>query len=139
MPDNQPKLFLTGATEEDAARYLEQIVWPKGIICPKCHTDKPFIHEADGRKKRRWQCRACQRSFTVMEGTFLRGTHKPLLDWFLLAKIRDEQPPLSISSLADRLQIRRDTVKSMAARLDKAAHDKKQKTILHKIIAGLRA
>ena len=62
--------------EEECARYLVQIRWPDGFICPKCEGKSYWLL-----KSGLLECSKCGRQTSVTSGTVLHGTRKPLKDW----------------------------------------------------------
>lgn len=70
-------------TDDNAAReHLEGLLWPDGPICPRCGT----INEATklaGKSTRPgvWNCRPCDKPFTVTVGTIYERSHIPLHKW----------------------------------------------------------
>ena len=68
------------ATEQACLDCLQRLRWPDGFVCPKCK----------GRKA--WQmssglirCVECHNDVSVVAGTILHGTRKPLKLWFQAA------------------------------------------------------
>ncbi|MEO1545081.1 MAG: IS1595 family transposase, partial [Pseudomonadota bacterium] len=76
---------------------LEEIIWPKGPVCPKCgnkHSDKkiydlkgvrskPSKKHPEGVERRGLKkCGACRKQFTVRVGTVFEASHIPLHLWF---------------------------------------------------------
>ena len=64
--------------EQDCWKYIYEIRWPNGFVCPKCNvgnkfwiTEKNLIH-----------CSSCGHQASVTGGTIFHGTRKPLLLWF---------------------------------------------------------
>jgi transposase-like protein/Zn ribbon nucleic-acid-binding protein len=65
-------------SEEDCWKYIFEIRWPNGFVCPKCRsnnkywlTEHKLIH-----------CTSCGHQASVIGGTIFHGTRKPLLLWF---------------------------------------------------------
>jgi transposase-like protein/Zn ribbon nucleic-acid-binding protein len=65
-------------SEEDCWKYIFEIRWPNGFVCPKCRsnnkywlTEHKLIH-----------CTSCGHQASVTGGTIFHGTRKPLLLWF---------------------------------------------------------
>ena len=77
------------ATDEAARRYLEEIRWPNGAICPHCkNADQKRIWEikASATAKIRAglrQCGKCKKQFTVTVGTIFEDSHIPLRKWLV--------------------------------------------------------
>src|SRR5436853_615151 len=75
------------ATEELARKYLEEIRWPNGVICPHCQNsakDQIWKIQPNKEKKIRaglYQCGSCKKQFTVTVGTVFEDSHIPLNKW----------------------------------------------------------
>lgn len=65
------------ASPEDCLKYLAQIRWPDGFVCPQCGGNDAWT-TARGL----WHCRACNRQTSVTAGTILHGVRSPLTLWF---------------------------------------------------------
>jgi len=68
--------------EEAAIEYVEARLWPNGPVCPHCGT----VGEAARSKGKTtrpglWNCRACDKPFTVKIGTVFESSHIPLHIW----------------------------------------------------------
>jgi transposase-like protein len=68
--------------EEAAIAHVEARLWPNGPICPHCGT----VSEASRSKGKTtrpglWNCRACDKPFTVKIGTVFESSHIPLHIW----------------------------------------------------------
>ena len=68
------------SSENACLDYIAKLRWPKGFICPSCgiNTDKPSLME-----RGLFLCRKCKRQTSITAGPLFRGSHKPLLTWFL--------------------------------------------------------
>lgn len=64
-------------TEEACWKYLAQMRWPDGFICPACNSQQGWQT-----KRGLWLCQQCGRQTSVTAGTIFHGTHKPLTLWF---------------------------------------------------------
>lgn len=64
----------------DAAcsKYLEQIRWPEGFICPACGEKSAPWNESRGRL----ECSLCHHQASVTAGTVFDKTRTPLTTWF---------------------------------------------------------
>lgn len=77
------------ASDDKARRYLEEIRWPDGVVCPHCknadqskfYVIKPSI-TAKVREGLR-QCVECKKQFTVTVGTIFEDSHIPLRKWLV--------------------------------------------------------
>jgi len=66
------------STEEQCRKYLFQIRWPEGFVCPKCANVKAWEIGS-----LLFECSACGRQTSVIAGTIFQDTRKPLTDWFI--------------------------------------------------------
>ena len=62
-------------------RYLEQLRWPRGFVCPGCAAAGPAWRSERGLLV----CPKCRRHVSIIAGTLFEGTRKPLREWFLAA------------------------------------------------------
>jgi len=67
------------SSEAACHRYIAQLRWPKGFVCPRCQSDGVSWMTSRGL----WHCRACHSQTSVTAGTVFEGTRKPLRTWFL--------------------------------------------------------
>ena len=65
------------ATEESCRKYIYQMRWPEGFICPYCNH-----REYWPRKKGQYQCKSCRYRISVTAGTIFQDTRIPLRLWF---------------------------------------------------------
>lgn len=73
--------------DDDGARaLLENVRWPRGVVCPHCGNSGieaawRITARADSQTSARpglWKCRRCRKQFTVTIGTIFQGGHLPL-------------------------------------------------------------
>ena len=83
------QLFDRFGTDAKARKHLENVLWPKGIVCPhcQCHDQAKFstINPNPAAKTRaglRW-CSGCKKPFTVTIGTIFEDSHIPLRKWLI--------------------------------------------------------
>jgi len=111
------------ATQEDCLKYLEQIRWGDGVICPYCGSTKVCHHQE--KTKKRWQCWNCKKSFSVTVGTIFHQTHIPLQKWFIaISLILNAKKGISSCQLARDIQVHQETAWSMGHRIRKAMQQK---------------
>lgn len=68
--------------EEACLKYLEQLRWPQGFLCPRCGAaDREPYQASRGRR----MCRECRFQCPVTAGTLLDKTRIPLPSWFAAA------------------------------------------------------
>jgi transposase-like protein len=85
MPETRPSvdlLTLVDACDDadtECRSYLEELRWPKGIVCPRCKGTT--ISRIKARKV--FDCDNCRYQFSVTAGTLFHDSHLPLPKWFL--------------------------------------------------------
>lgn len=67
-------------TDDACADYLMRVRWPGGFVCPACGGKNGWRTA-----RRQIRCTACQRQTSVVAGTVLQGTRKPLRTWLQAA------------------------------------------------------
>src|SRR5205823_5169566 len=76
-------------TDEKARRYLEEIRWPNGVVCPHCkNADQKRIWEIAENSEQKiraglYHCAECDKQFTVTVGTIFEDSHIPLRKWLV--------------------------------------------------------
>lgn len=70
-------------TDDEAARkHLESLLWPDGPICPHCGTvDEATLMKGKTTRAGLYNCRACDKPFTVTVGTIYESSKIPLHKW----------------------------------------------------------
>ena len=68
-------------TEAACRRYLAELRWPQGFVCPKCGEQSGAWDTGRGLLL----CRACRHQCSVTAGTIFEGTRTPLRTWLLAA------------------------------------------------------
>jgi len=81
MDTNLVALTEEFGSESKCRHFLEEIRWPKGPDCPRCHSGK--ISRIV--KRNQFDCDSCRYQFSVTSGTIFNDTHLPLWKWFLAA------------------------------------------------------
>jgi len=77
------------STDESARRYLEEIRWGHGVVCPHCkNTDQKRIWEIKENRAKKiraglYHCAECDKQFTVTVGTIFEDSHIPLRKWLV--------------------------------------------------------
>jgi transposase-like protein len=64
-------------SEEGCIKYLEQLRWPNGFICPYCKAEEFWRTE-----KILIKCKNCRKRTSVTAGTIFHDTRKPIRLWF---------------------------------------------------------
>jgi transposase-like protein len=82
--------------EADAYKFLEELRWENGTVCPHCGSisEHYFLNPANGTsrktrtgsasQRRVWKCRDCRKQFSVLTGTIFHGTKISLRTWVLV-------------------------------------------------------
>ena len=65
------------STEADCIKYLEQLRWPDGFVCPHCNSTGYWQTKRD-----LYHCSQCGIQTSVTSGTIFHRTRKPLSLWF---------------------------------------------------------
>jgi hypothetical protein len=105
------QLFDRFGTDEKARKHLEKVLWPNGIVCPKCQCNdqKKFSDIAPNaaaktRAGLRW-CANCKDKFTVTIGTIFEDSHIPirkwLIAWYLLCSSKKGISSLQLQRLLE--------------------------------------
>jgi len=70
-------------TDDHAARaHLEALLWPDGPVCPHCGVvDEATLLKGKSTRPGVYNCRACDKPFTVTVGTIYERSHIPLHKW----------------------------------------------------------
>lgn len=76
-PKNLSELEARFSTEEACRKYLYELRWPDGFICPRCKWRSGW-HSKDGLIR----CASCDYKTSVIAGTIFERTKKPLVLWF---------------------------------------------------------
>lgn len=99
--------------EDTLRKLLEQIRWPDGQVeCPRCQSKK--ISRI--RKRSQFDCDDCRYQFSTKVGTFLKGSHLPLKNWFDAVYLLCESPNgVSPSKLKSDLSVSHKTAQSLCA------------------------
>ncbi len=97
--------------------FLEQMLWPKGPVCPKC--DSVGNAAPWSPRSHRWQCRQCGAQFHVVQETALVGSHVTMHRWFSAIYLMTHSPRLSSVELGRQLGLRQKTAWSMQQRIQR--------------------
>lgn len=76
---NLPKLIEDFGSEDRCRAYLEELRWPDGLECPRCHgtTISRIV------QRNQFDCDSCRYQFSATAGSTFHDTHLPLWKWFL--------------------------------------------------------
>ena len=92
--------------EEEARKWLEARVWPKGPVCPHCKAvDQATLMKGKSHRAGLYQCNACREPFTVTVGTLYERSKIPLNKWLaathLMMASKKGMSSLQISRMLD--------------------------------------
>lgn len=70
-------------SDDEAARtHLESLLWPDGPICPRCGViNEATLMKGKSHRPGLYNCRPCDKPFTVTVGTIYERSHIPLHKW----------------------------------------------------------
>lgn len=66
------------STEKKCLKYMFQIRWPDGFICPYCGGEKPYWIKS----RKTFSCAACKKQISLKVGTVMEKSKTPLSVWF---------------------------------------------------------
>lgn len=78
------------ADEVSAHRYLERVLWPNGVDCPRCGTSAR-VRKLDGASTRAgtYKCYGCRKTFSLLHGTVMSSSHVPAHKWLQAIYLTD--------------------------------------------------
>jgi len=78
------------ADELSAHRYLEQLLWPDGVCCPRCGSTAR-VGKLDGASTRlsTYKCYSCRKPFSLFHGTMMQSSHVPAHKWLQAVYLTD--------------------------------------------------
>lgn len=102
-------------SEAKCRNYLEQLRWPRGVLCPRCHARKGISWlESRGQ----FDCDSCGYQFSVRVATIFHDTHLPLWKWFLAVyAISQSRNGVSASQLMRMLGVSYKTAWHLSQRI----------------------
>ncbi|MBS0524140.1 MAG: transposase [Proteobacteria bacterium] len=116
-------LIAAFADELSAHRYIEQLLWPAGPVCPHCRVSR--VGRLDGASTRlgSFKCYGCRRIFSIAYGTIFERSHVPLHKWLQALYLTSFGPRCRASDLARILNVTCKTAVTMLRRLEQAQAD----------------
>lgn len=101
--------------------HIESIRFKNGAYCPLCGSMENVKRKKDGNRVGRWNCHDCKKSFNVLSGTIMQGTHIPLQKWFVaIALIVNAKKSLSSYQLSRDLELNQKSAWYMQQRIRSA-------------------
>lgn len=107
-------------SELDAIKYFEKQRWGDKIRCPYCNSDKKGIRNKDNR----FHCKNCNKTYSVVTGTWLHYSKIPLRKWMMaITLITNAKKGISAKQLQRDLNVSYPTAGSMSMTLRKRMCD----------------
>jgi transposase-like protein len=110
---------------------VRELRWPEGVRCPHCggqHVIK-FGRDETQEHRQRYRCKSCGRCFDDLTETIFEGHHQPLRTWILCLYFMGLN--LSNTQIGKELDINKDDVQNMAAKLRAGVVSRKPAPVLH--------
>ena len=110
------------ADELSAHRYLERMLWPDGVRCPRC--DSARVGKLNGASTRlgTYKCYGCRKAFSLLHGTVMSSSHVPAHKWLQAIYLTDcGTRPVRPCHLQQILDVSYKTACSMLRRIGEAA------------------
>ena len=111
------------ADELSAHRYLERLLWPNGVSCPRCKSTTR-VGRLDGASTRlgTYKCYSCRKPFSLFHGTMMQSSHVPAHKWLQAVYLTDggtkSMRPYHLRRI---LNVSLKTASSMMRRIGEAA------------------
>lgn len=77
IPQHQLEFEKMFSSETQCEQYLINLRWEKGFICPNCKHNEYW-----NQTRRRLCCRKCRTKISILSGTLVEQSNKPLVLWF---------------------------------------------------------
>ena len=98
--------------------HLESIRFANGTYCPLCGSVENVKRKKENNLVGRWNCHDCHKSFNVLSGTIMQGTHIPLQKWFVaISLVVNAKKGLSSYQLARDLELNQKSAWYMQQRI----------------------
>jgi transposase-like protein len=110
------------ADELGAHRYLERMLWPDGVSCPRCHSAKVGKLNGTSTRLGAYKCYGCRKAFSLLHGTVMCSSHVPAHKWLQAIYLTDGgTKPMRLNHLQQILNVSPKTASSMMRRIVEAA------------------
>jgi transposase-like protein len=103
------------ATEEECEKYLGNVRWPNGVVCPRCGVST--VSRIDSVRK--FECSRCRYQFSVKAGTIFHKTYIPLTKWFIALYMICSTKRATVSQISKDLELPYKTAWHMSAKIKK--------------------
>ncbi|MBE0650411.1 MAG: transposase [Bacteroidales bacterium] len=124
------------ANDESCLKFLEQIKWEEGFVCPNCgHTN--YCKGATSHSRR---CTRCKKDISPMANTLFHRCRIPLTVAFKMAYLTCKFPDISSYALNKEFNVRRMTCynfqRKVRSCLDEGKHDIFVKALVSTLSSG---
>ena len=110
------------ADELSAHRYIERLLWPEGVGCPRCSSTR--VGKLDGASTRlgTYKCYGCRKAFSLLHGTVMSSSHVPVHKWLQAIYLTEGgTKPMRPHHLHRILNVSSKTASSMIRRIAESA------------------
>ena len=105
--------------EESCIKHMENLRWPKGIVCPCCGSTRKIYHVE---RSHIYKCADCRNEFSVRKNTIFEESRLPLQKWFAAAwLITANRKGIASAQLAREIGVTQKTAWFMLGRLREVA------------------
>ena len=111
------------ADELSALKYLEGLLWPNGLSCPRCGK-AGNVGKLNGKTTRvgTYKCYVCRKAFSALHGTLMSSSHVPAHKWLQAIYLTEGgAKPIRPFHLHQILNVSFKTASSMIRRIGEAA------------------
>lgn len=111
------------ADEKSAHRYLERVLWPNGVCCPRCGS-AARVRKLEGASTRlgAYKCYSCRKTFSLLHGTVMSSSHVPAHKWLqAIYLMQGSTKPMRVHRLGRILNVSFKTAVSMMRRIGNAS------------------
>ncbi len=117
--DSLVALLKTFPNEESCIKHLENLRWPKGIVCPCCGSTRKIYHV---KRSHIFKCADCHNEFSVRKNTIFEESRLPLQKWFMAAwLITANRKGIASTQLAREIGVTQKTAWFVLGRLREVA------------------
>ena len=115
------------ATEAACRKYMFEVRFPNGFVCPKCGCRKYYYLST----RYTCQCKSCRRQTSVTAGTVMHRTHLPLTVWFWAIYLcATDKRGISAKGLARQLELSYESAWYLLVRIRRAMQEHDQGYLL---------
>jgi len=110
------------ADELSAHRYLERLIWPGGVCCPRCQSTRVGKLNGESTRLGTFKCYGCRKAFSLLHGTVMSSSHVPAHKWLQAIYLTEGGTrPIRPHHLQQILNVSSKTAASMMRRISEVA------------------